>query len=65
MAFGLSLTLMLASLTVFSFQGPTPPTQPLTGPGGSKYVHASVVKNRYGKGGQEYWIFEPDSPKPR
>ena len=28
-------------------------------------VHASVTKNRYGKGGQEYWIFEPDSPRPR
>jgi pimeloyl-ACP methyl ester carboxylesterase len=24
-----------------------------------------VTKNRYGTGGQEYWIFEPDSPKPR
>jgi acetyl esterase/lipase len=24
-----------------------------------------VTKNRYGKGGEEYWIFEPDSPKPR
>jgi dienelactone hydrolase len=23
-----------------------------------------VTKNRYGKGGQEYWIFEPEAPKP-
>jgi pimeloyl-ACP methyl ester carboxylesterase len=23
-----------------------------------------VTKNRYGTGGQEYWIFEPESPKP-
>ena len=61
----LSLTLILSSLTVFPFQTPTPPSQPQTGPGGKQYAHASVVKNRYGTGGQEYWIFEPDSPKPR
>ena len=42
-----------------------PPPQPLTGPGGKQYTHASVTKNRYGKGGEEYWIFEPNSPKPR
>ena len=65
MAFGLSLTLILSTLTVFSFQSPTPPSQPQTGPGGATYVHASVVKNRYGKGALEYWLFEPDSPKPR
>jgi dienelactone hydrolase len=27
-------------------------------------VHTAVTKNRYGKGGLEYWIFEPDSPRP-
>lgn len=59
------LIIILSSLPVFSFQTPTPPSQPQTGPGGSKYAHAAVTKNRYGKGGQEYWIFEPDSPKPR
>ena len=45
-------------------QGPKPPSQPASGPGGKQYAHASVTKNRYGKGGQEYWIFEPDTPKP-
>ena len=65
LAAALSLTLVLSSLTALSFQSPTPPSQPQTGPGGKQYVHASVTKNRYGKGGQEYWIFEPDSPKPR
>ena len=60
-----SLTLTFLSLASASAQSVTPPTQPLTGPGGKQYVHASVTKNRYGKGGQEYWIFEPDSPKPR
>jgi pimeloyl-ACP methyl ester carboxylesterase len=61
----LSLIVILLSLTVVSSQNITPPAQPQTGPGGKQSVHAGVIKNRYGKGGQEYWIFEPDSPKPR
>jgi len=61
--FSIALTLLL--LASVSAQIVTPPSQPLTGPGGKQYVHAAVTKNRYGKGGQEYWIFEPDSPKPR
>src|SRR6185312_15586827 len=61
----LSLTLVVCSLSVVSFQSATPPPQPQTGPGGKQYLHASVTKNRYGTGGNEYWIFEPDSPKPR
>jgi len=61
----LSLTLMFSSLTIVSSQNVTAPLQPQTGPGGKQYLHAGVTKNRYGKGGKEYWIFEPDSPKPR
>src|SRR5690349_17076840 len=57
--------LVLISLTVVSSQNVTPPAQPLSGPGGSQAAHARVTKNHYGTGGQEYWIFEPDSPKPR
>jgi acetyl esterase/lipase len=54
----------LFSVTAMSQHGPTPPPQPASGPGGKQYAHASVTKNRYGKGGQEYWVFEPDAPKP-
>lgn len=61
----LSISLILSSLSIFSWQSATPPSQPQTGPGGKQYIHTAVTKNRYGKGGQEYWIFEPDSPKPR
>src|SRR5678816_3915646 len=61
----LGITLILFSLNIVSSQSVTPPSQPQTGPGGKQYTHASVTKNRYGKGGQEYWIYEPDSPKPR
>ena len=61
----LSLGLVLLSFTIASSQVITPPSQPSTGPGGAQYSHADVTKNHYGQGGQEYWIFEPDSPKPR
>lgn len=61
----LSLALLTSSSRVISFQTPTPPLQPETGPGGKQYLHKDVTKNRYGKGGKEYWIFEPDSPRPR
>lgn len=60
-----SVALTFLFLTGAAAQIVTPPSQPLTGPGGKQYTHTSVIKNRYGKGGQEYWIFEPDSPKPR
>lgn len=60
-----SVALIFLLLITVSAQIATPPSQPLTGPGGKQSLHASVTKNRYGKGGQEYWIFEPDSPKPR
>ena len=62
----LSIVFLLVSLNVVSSQTTiTPPSQPQTGPGGKQYKHTSVTRNRYGKGGEEYWIFEPDSPKPR
>jgi pimeloyl-ACP methyl ester carboxylesterase len=61
----LSLALVLLSFTIAWSQVVTPPSQPATGPGGAQYSHTGVIKNHYGKGGQEYWIFEPDSPKPR
>src|SRR5690348_12144401 len=60
-----SIALTFLFLANLSAQSATPPSQPLTGPGGKQYAHASVTKNKYGKGSQEYWIFEPDSPKPR
>jgi acetyl esterase/lipase len=55
--------LALSLATAFA-QRATPPTQPANGPGGKQHVHAKVTKNRYGTGNQEYWIFEPDTPKP-
>src|SRR6185437_573144 len=60
-----SVALTFLFFTNVCAQSATPPPQPLTGPGGKQYVHKSVTKNRYGKGGQEYWIYEPESPRPR
>ena len=63
-------TLGLIAVFVLSLSGlslsqrPTPPSQPDTGPGGKQAPHAAVIKNRYGQGEKEYWIYEPDKPKP-
>ena len=59
------IAFIVLTLSARSFaQAPTPPLQPKTGPGGKQTTHAAVIKNRYGQGGQEYWIYEPDRPKP-
>lgn len=42
----------------------SPPAQPEKGPGGKDYSHSAVIKNRYEEGIKEYWIYEPDQPKP-
>jgi pimeloyl-ACP methyl ester carboxylesterase len=60
----LVLIVLLFAPAILSGQTPSPPSQPASGPGGKQYLHTAVNKNRYGKGGQEYWIFEPDAPKP-
>jgi hypothetical protein len=57
---------LLFTLTIFSWQTPpAPPSQPATGPGGKQASHGSVTKNRYGKAGEEYWLFEPADPNLR
>jgi hypothetical protein len=43
---------------------PAPPDQPDDGPGGSNYSHNKVIKTGYKWGAHQYWIFEPDDPKP-
>ncbi|MFY9618903.1 MAG: alpha/beta fold hydrolase [Pyrinomonadaceae bacterium] len=56
---------LLLTVPARAQQLPTPPPQPDTGPGGKRKPHAAVTKNRYGQGGEEYWIYEPDRPKPQ
>jgi dienelactone hydrolase len=43
---------------------PAPPLQPETGPGGREYSHERVIESSGGWGGEQYWLFEPDGPKP-
>lgn len=39
---------------------PSPPDQPLTGPGGRDYAYRRVRVTSYGQGADRYWLFEPD-----
>jgi pimeloyl-ACP methyl ester carboxylesterase len=58
-----ALVFILFSLILNAEQA-RPPVQPEKGPGGKEYSHAAVIKNRYEQGDKEYWIFEPEQPKP-
>ncbi len=49
---------------IAKLEDPTPPNQPTSGPGGSDYTHSGVITTRYKWGAHQYWIFEPDGPKP-
>ncbi len=48
-----------------TLEEPTQPEQPINGPGSAEYSHLMVMKTRYKRGGQQYWIFEPIMPKPK
>jgi acetyl esterase/lipase len=41
-----------------------PPPQPDAGPGGKSYAHAAVKSFVYETGAEQYWIFQPDQPRP-
>ena len=58
------LVLWMTTATTAGAQGVTPPTQPAEGPGGAQHAHAAVAKHRYGSGNDEYWLYEPDAPRP-
>ncbi|MCX6666391.1 MAG: alpha/beta hydrolase fold domain-containing protein [Euryarchaeota archaeon] len=53
------------SVQILSADNATPPGQPKIGPGSSNYSHTVIKRSRYGLGGQEYWIFEPENPTPQ
>ncbi|WP_430765398.1 chlorophyllase/cutinase-like alpha/beta fold protein [Pseudomonas citronellolis] len=44
---------------------PTPPAQPLDGPGGSRLAHADLRQWHGGSQGNEYWVFTPAAPVPQ
>lgn len=53
-----------SALAGLSQRTPTPPDQPLTGPGGKDYAHASLTTTRIGRGAQGAILFEPADPRP-
>lgn len=63
----LILTVILTIFLIYAYfeeQKPSQPTQPSSGPGGSEYQYGNVNVTNYGEGENQYWIFEPNSPKP-
>jgi len=57
---------MAVGLATFVSAGdlPSPPGQPLTGPGGSSTVCALSSATKLGSDANAVWIFSPDGPKP-
>lgn len=52
---------------IFQFitaQDITAPAQPKCGPGGSEYVHDSLVIHNFAEDPDGYWLYEPAKPKP-
>ena len=58
------LLIPLLSATALA-AAPKPPAQPKTGPGGQDYAHAKVTRSVFGAGVDQFWIFEPDEPRPK
>jgi acetyl esterase/lipase len=54
---------IIASVCAYAAE-PTPPDQPFKGPGGRDYLHAAVSKARLGAGGESFWLYTPDEPRP-
>jgi len=56
---------LIFSLSPASTLAATPPAQPASGPGGADYAHRSVSTSIHGFGDLQYYLFEPDNPKPQ
>lgn len=64
----LLIQLVVAALLALSIAAeaalPTPPGQPVKGPGGRQQMHDSVTMARFGMGDSEYWLYTPADPVP-
>ena len=57
------MTPMLAPAALFlGLFAPTPPPQPLDGPGGRSYAHERVIGTRLRSGAEGVYLFEPADP---
>lgn len=62
---GVSLLMMLASLTVvYAERIALPPQQPSSGAGSNSYPHASFSKSVHDSNDLKYWLYEPQAPAP-
>lgn len=60
----LAVLLLLALQPVSAAKIPAGPVQPTLGPGGSYYPHSEIAFWEHGVGEEQYWVFEPDKPRP-
>jgi acetyl esterase/lipase len=60
----LCISLIAATACPLRGDGFHQPAQPADGPGGAKLAHTSVTSHVYGEGATQYWIYEPDGPRP-
>jgi acetyl esterase/lipase len=60
-----ALLIVLFLQSIAFSQSVLAPAQPNDGPGAKPRAHSSVLKKRYREGAKEYWIYEPDAPRPR
>lgn len=51
-------------MTTFITSAAAKTGQPLYGPGSAEYFHNNTIRNSYGSGALQYYLFEPDEPKP-
>jgi pimeloyl-ACP methyl ester carboxylesterase len=61
---GLTVPVIVLSACGQPRWAPAPPAQPTSGPGGKSYPHGAVTKSLHGRGGRQYWLYEPASPTP-
>jgi pimeloyl-ACP methyl ester carboxylesterase len=57
-------TSLARAALLLALNAPTPPEQPLDGPGGRSYAHEAVTASRLGSGAEEVYLFEPADPAP-
>ncbi|HEY8995376.1 MAG TPA: alpha/beta hydrolase fold domain-containing protein [Lacunisphaera sp.] len=58
----LGLSLFLGPGAVFVQAAPTPPVQPVSGPGGSDYPYARIARHSTGEGSDDATVFWPEQP---
>lgn len=54
----------LGTVAYAQVAAPSPPGQPVSGPGGSDTRFSSLTKRSFGSGAASYWIFSPSTPIP-